>query len=571
MMDLGLAMAGGMNDISTLYTLTRPFITSPDHTLQKKAYKALGIICANSGPAMGPFLAAHTTELLQVFVQAVHTAAPATKYHRLSAVAALAKHLPAATLAQFIPEIITEVIMCSKEVTERTRAAAYTCMIELGNAILATADAATAAGAAAALTIQQYFELVVAGLAGQSPHMRSGTILALSRLMYQFHENMAPTQVDQVVQTVCLLMASRSREVLKSSISFVKVAITVLAIDQVAQHLKDIIEGVVQEAGATFRAKVRRILEKLIRMYGYDRVAALMPEEHLKLIVNIRKTKEREKAKKKAGAAAGDMGGAAAAAAAVTLRPVHKPGYEELLDESDDSGEEDDEEDEEEEQPRGRQGGGKGKGKANAPTMYIRDGDEEEDAVDFLDPSMASKLRSAAPLQKKKVDGTQFPVLEDGKMFILDPEEDESVTKAQAEAYGLAGAAVVASDANAGSTSTHYDRRKRSRGKEDRVIEDDDEEDESGESRAKSGGGASGGLAKKQRSLGSEYKGKKAAGDVYLAGAANPHAYLAFDKAQLNKRKKAKAGKEFKTAFTATKKGLAGRGAKATKQNKLRR
>lgn len=55
--------------------------------------------------------------------------------------------------------------------------------------------------------------------------------------------------------------------------------------------------------------------------------------------------------------------------------------------------------------------------------------------------------------------------------------------------------------------------------------------------------------------MGSEYKAKKAGGDVKLSGKSNPHAYMAFDKALLNKRKQKKAVSNLKGLMVAAQKG----------------
>ncbi|KAG5243558.1 RRP12 protein [Salix suchowensis] len=46
-----------------------------------------------------------------------------------------------------------------------------------------------------------------------------------------------------------------------------------------------------------FKAKVKHILEMLVKKCGVDAVKAVMPEEHMKLLANIRKIKERRERK----------------------------------------------------------------------------------------------------------------------------------------------------------------------------------------------------------------------------------------------------------------------------------
>lgn len=74
--------------------------------------------------------------------------------------------------------------------------------------------------------------------------------------------------------------------------------------------------------------------------------------------------------------------------------------------------------------------------------------------------------------------------------------------------------------------------RKRARRPWGQEEEDSDDSDAEGKAR----GNEAGNRAKKARPMGADYKAKKAAGDVKLAGKAAPYAYLQFDRKSLNKR-----------------------------------
>jgi len=50
-----------------------------------------------------------------------------------------------------------------------------------------------------------------------------------------------------------------------------------------------------------FRAKIKIILKKLVRVYGYDTIAPLVPEKDVRLITHMRKLSERAARKKAAG------------------------------------------------------------------------------------------------------------------------------------------------------------------------------------------------------------------------------------------------------------------------------
>ena len=109
--------------------------------------------------------------------------------------------------------------------------AAFDCLVAIGKSI------ETRPSTEGSLSMHQYVDFVVAGFASTTPHMRSATILALSRLLYQFSESMQEQQIDRIMESVHLLLQSHSREVIKSSLSFIKVALTVLHPDTFERYV----------------------------------------------------------------------------------------------------------------------------------------------------------------------------------------------------------------------------------------------------------------------------------------------------------------------------------------------
>jgi ribosomal RNA-processing protein 12 len=81
------------------------------------------------------------------------------------------------------------------------------------------------------------------------------------------------------------------------------------------------------EYKAALQAKVKHLFERLIRRFGYETVEKYTPAEDHKLIVNIRKTKERAK-KQKAGLADEDGEDTTAA------QPARKSKFENEFDEA---------------------------------------------------------------------------------------------------------------------------------------------------------------------------------------------------------------------------------------------
>ena len=69
--------------------------------------------------------------------------------------------------------------------------------------------------------VQKLFNFMMAGLVGSTPHMISATILSLARLVYDFGHRLGGL-VEELVPAVLLLFQSKSREIIKAALGFMK-------------------------------------------------------------------------------------------------------------------------------------------------------------------------------------------------------------------------------------------------------------------------------------------------------------------------------------------------------------
>jgi ribosomal RNA-processing protein 12 len=140
--------------------------------------------------------------------------------------------------------------------------------------------------------LQRMFACILAGVASQSPRMTSASVMALARLLFEFSAELQ-LPAAMLLPSLCALLRSKAREVVKSVLGFLKVASVRLPADVLQQHLPTIIEGLLiwaQDSKNKFKMKVRRLLERLCKRCGYEAVAAAWPEgTDPKLLSSIRK------------------------------------------------------------------------------------------------------------------------------------------------------------------------------------------------------------------------------------------------------------------------------------------
>ena len=297
----------------TLFSLTAVILPqSSDPQLQKKAYKLLPRLATSPSGTLA--LQDRNAELQALLLNTASTVSAPARRDRLAAVAVVVEHLPQTSL-HFIPSILSEVVISAKEVNEKARTAAFDLLVLMakkmsqgGQIDQSKIPNMPADAPMATASLEEFFTMVSAGLVGSTPHMISASITALTRILYEFSSQLPQPVIEEIVTTLDLYLADANREIVRSVLGFVKVAIISLPESIIKPRLETLIPGLTswsREHKAQFRAKIKHILERAIRRFGFDTVEKYCPEDQKKFIHNIRKTKERRKRHKAADAAEG--------------------------------------------------------------------------------------------------------------------------------------------------------------------------------------------------------------------------------------------------------------------------
>lgn len=278
-----------------------------DPQLQKKAYKLIPRLSESEAGRQA--LEERNADLQQLLLASADKASAPAKRDRLASIAEIIPGTPKSDL-HFIPSIISEVVIGVKEVNEKARTAAFDLLVLMGEKM---AEGGTVVNAkvphmpdnapSVPASLEEYFTMVSAGLAGSTPHMISASITASTRLLYEFHSQLKESTVVDLVQTMDLFLTSKNREIVRSVLGFVKVCIISLPNTIVLPRLESLVPNLIvwsHEHKQHFKAKVKHIFERMIRRFGAEVVERHTPEADRKLITNIRKTRERRKKKRDA-------------------------------------------------------------------------------------------------------------------------------------------------------------------------------------------------------------------------------------------------------------------------------
>lgn len=288
--------------VSVLGLLESLLSKSSSVSLQKKAYKLL--IRIPESEAGAKLLRERSHELSDVLISNAQKVVVPARRDRLVAFRKLIENMDQSKL-YIIPSVIPEVVMSTRENNERARSVAFDLLVIMGEKMAQGGVVANSASASAtpmtedvSASLEEYFKMVTAGLASPNQQLVSASITALARIMYQFKQSLTDAMVDDLVQTIDIFLTSTNREIVRSALGFIKVAVICLPISVMLGRLQSLIPNLLiwsQEHKARFRSKVKHIFERMIRRFGVEVVERYCPDSDKKLVMNIRKSSERRK------------------------------------------------------------------------------------------------------------------------------------------------------------------------------------------------------------------------------------------------------------------------------------
>ncbi|KFM06540.1 RRP12-like, partial [Aptenodytes forsteri] len=536
-LDLVVAMAPYADEqsLGSLYHTIQPSLQSKERSMQKKAYRVLEEVCAAPHAPCQAFVRSHLQDLQAALLDSLKSAASPAKRPRLKCLCHIVKQL-SAEHEPFITALVPEVILCTKEVSVGARKNAFVLLVEMGHAFIRFGPTPQEA-------MQRFLLLVYAGLTG-SVTMISCTVLALTRLFFDpatVADHLELSVVEQLLQNICLLLASRTRDVVKAALGFLKVTLLLVDTKVLAKHVQAMLEAVgnlSDDMRRHFRMKLRNLFTKFIRKFGFELVKGLLPAEYHKVLVNIRKAEARSRKQRALRQAAADTDEEEA--------PPAQPrgdSMEEILADSED------EEEEEEERQQSKEWRKQARQKGQA---WLKEGEEDE-PLNFLDPNVSQRVLATKPGPKRSRGVSHdFQVSEDGRLIIHEEEEEVDDDEAKGADEEMAD---VLQDVGL--------RSKKSQKRRFREEPDDEEREAGTYPQYRAGGSGIHRQLDKEPAFGAEYRSKKGKGDVKKKGQLDPYAYIPLNRARLNRRKRAKMQGQFKGLMKG-----AQRGAKAGRRNR---
>ncbi|XP_050305349.1 RRP12-like protein [Anthonomus grandis grandis] len=525
---------------------------------QKKAYRILEEIVSSDSDGCKTFVKSNRKEVQRLLRESLSTAATSSKGARLRCLNYLIKSQPHLDQgSKLLRSTIPEAVLCCKDINERCRQIAYDVLNTIGETLLSHDQ------------MQPFVAMLTAGLAG-TPHMISSSILALASVLHNFSGALGQANITLILQTIATLASSPTREVVASCLSFIKVYCTTLPSLMVQASLENIMKallGMTDDCKRHFRIKVRDILDRIVRKYGAETIMPFVPSDDqimCKRIKNLRKLNDRKKRTKKDKKEQDEEDTVSMEDFIVKSKPKS---VEEILADSD-SDIDDLNLEHKEMKPKKQVG------------TWIEE--DPDNIVDFTDPSTVGKISATKPGQQNPIQGQKkltkeanrgFKTASDGRLIIRDYDVSDSDDEKNKLKINFNSDSSASEDEAASVAETLLmANRKRKRPSS---VKSGFSASTAPPSKYKTGGvgihrslNSASSVKSGTSALGTEYKSKKAAGDVKKKGKKfDPYAYIPLQRSTLNKRKKTKGMGQLKGIVKGARKGVL-KGAKAKRNRK---
>eukprot|EP00252_Welwitschia_mirabilis_P010186 TRINITY_DN23354_c0_g1_i1.p1 TRINITY_DN23354_c0_g1~~TRINITY_DN23354_c0_g1_i1.p1 ORF type:complete len:1288 (-),score=292.56 TRINITY_DN23354_c0_g1_i1:436-4299(-) len=546
LLDLAASLVQSLNvdALITLFAAIKPALQDKDGGVQKKAYKVLGHMMKDHVD----FLPNKIDEIFEIFVSLTPTSCHlSARRNRLICLKYLIIHMLRyrEDMKESIVGFISEILLGVKEANKKTRGCAYDTIASIGHCL----DDSENGGSRDKL--QKFFDMVAGFLGATTTPMMSAAITALARLVYEFSD--ICSLVPDLLPSVFILLKTNIKEIIKACLGFIKVAIARLNPIDLQNQMACIVGVLLQleDKRHRFKAKVRLLLEMMIRKCGLEAVKAVTPERHLKLITNIRKVNHQKEKRKSSSSRVGADETKSSYSDATTTRKSkwnHTDIFSEFGDEDNDLESEDGMDPVNSMSSKSANSGANTKSTARSKNLRKSRKRLPEDSLDNprsepLDLLDKQKTRSLLKVQRQKSQGSDSDgepdVASDGRLVIMDE-------------------------------GMHNQRKKRKNDKN----ESEDTYSQGQQSRQSKSQGTVTSASKKQSKrqktskagwayTGAEYTSEKAKGDVKREGKHEPYAYWPLDAKILNRReeKRAMARKGMLSVMKLTKK-MEGKSAK---------
>eukprot|EP00301_Raphidiophrys_heterophryoidea_P020155 c4925_g1_i1.p1 GENE.c4925_g1_i1~~c4925_g1_i1.p1 ORF type:complete len:1220 (-),score=373.84 c4925_g1_i1:105-3707(-) len=274
-----------------LLKMAVPQLKDQDNKSQKKAYKITNQVCVHHSEVAKASLAV----LVEGVLAAAHNCAPSTRAPRIELLRHVALFHTSENIGDLMPKIAVEIVMGTKDAGKESRDEAFDTVLAIANYYN---ESFKEQGG-----MRVYYHMLLAMLGAKDPAVISATILAMARLLYQYHDSEdGEAMISDLFSVSQVLLGHEVKEVIRSTLGLVKMCIRFSNRDKLKQLAPPLVHAMVTASKVNnnrFHQEVKVLLERLGRKFSFNEVLEWVPEADRKFVTHVRKQFERTKRLKK--------------------------------------------------------------------------------------------------------------------------------------------------------------------------------------------------------------------------------------------------------------------------------
>ena len=295
LLDIIISLCTHLTSLSTtqgtiLKKFTLTFAGHSDGIIQKKAYKLANTLYGKLNIVESLLTASE-----------ISVCSECARTERLRSISLLLLNCELMELQKNVVTFLPEILQSIPDPSTKTRKTALDLGVSLAKKFHPSGN------------LLNYVNLILVGLGSEVGSTKSATLVLLSKLLPAVLLPLTPADltpeerllhtnyVVDLLRTVILTLKDDHRDVVKSAISFIKAAITVLSKEVVLNVYGEIVLAVLETPKAEFRenvkAKVKFVIEKLIKKLSFEEIAKVMPENYIRFLHYINKEMKRKNKK----------------------------------------------------------------------------------------------------------------------------------------------------------------------------------------------------------------------------------------------------------------------------------
>lgn len=282
-MELASSLVEGANEdlIDLIYKFIKHTLQAGDEVVQHEAYCGLSSLLEGHSD----FCSVQFAELMDMLLGLKSPVNVTTLKSRFAVfqnilVCALKTTLEEDNTKAFL--ILNEIILKLKDSKDEVRKIAYDVLLRISSSLR------NSSGTCSDGPHRELISMIMGYFSGSSPHIKSGAVSALSVLVYK-DADMCVFLPD-ILPSVLALLQSKSVEVIKAVLGFVKVLVSCMQAKDLQNLLPDIASGILPWSSNSrhhFRTKIIIILEIMIRKCGSSAVRVVTPEKYREFVKSV--------------------------------------------------------------------------------------------------------------------------------------------------------------------------------------------------------------------------------------------------------------------------------------------